>query len=94
MEIDTDRELRYGQMGLSMKENGRITRPMVMENLSMRMEMFMKENGSMIRLTARVFISTLMEQGIRVSGKMTCKMALESRCGLMVANMREITERG
>lgn len=46
---DMDQVHKYGQMGLSMRVNGSITRPMEEESSGMQTEMSTKVTGKMIR---------------------------------------------
>jgi hypothetical protein len=86
-----DTVLKSGQMGLGMRDNGRITEHMAMENLFMWMETSMKVTGSMTRRMDSEFTSMSTEQGTKVIGETTFNMARERRHGLMAQFMKENT---
>jgi hypothetical protein len=52
---------KFGKMVLSMMDNGKETKQMVMELLFMLMEIFMRVNGSMIKLMDMEHINMPME---------------------------------
>ena len=47
--LDKEKEDKYGQMALCMKDGGKIIKPMAEDDLFMQMEMSMMVNGSMIK---------------------------------------------
>ena len=57
VDSEMDTVLKFGQMGLGMRDNGRITEHMAMENLYMWMETSMKVTGSMTRRMDSEFTS-------------------------------------
>jgi len=86
---ELEKENKFGQMVRCMKGGGRITKPMVWEDLSMLMVMFMMEIGLMIRHTDLGCTVILMEQSTRANGKKTNNMAMVLKHGQMVQDMKE-----
>lgn len=90
---ERDMEYRNGLMVQNTKATGAETKPMVGENLSILTEMFMKEIGIIIKQMVKGHLLIRMEQNIKASGKMTSKMGLELKLGLMVLSTLEIIKR-
>ena len=81
-----------GPMELDMKESGKIIKHMGKENSFMSTGMYLKVafnyknqvNGRTIRLTVTESICTLMVQNIKATGKMTCKMDMVWKSGILL----------
>lgn len=93
MRSERDLEFKYGLMGLSMRETGRMIKLMARESSIMPMETFMMGNGETIKLMEKEPIHMLMELLIKVIGLMTNKTAMELRHGLMELDMRVTTKK-
>lgn len=93
MRSERDLEFKYGWMGLSMKETGRMIKLMARESSIMRMETFMMGSGETIKLMEKEPIHMPMERLIKVTGLMTNKMDTELRHGQMEPDMRAITKK-
>lgn len=74
MRSERDLEFKYGLMGLSMRETGRMIKLMARESFIMLMETFMMGNGETIKLMEKEPIHMPMEPLIRGIGLMTSKM--------------------
>ena len=81
------RESKSGQMALVTRDNGLMTRLMVMVSCTMLTETSMRVIGLMTKLMEGESTLTLMEQNIMVSGKMTSNTVMESRHGQMVPSL-------
>lgn len=80
---------KYGQMALSTKDTGRMTKPMAKEDLSMPMEMYMKVNGRMTRLMVMVSTCILTVLNMRDTGRRTNNTEKVGRPGLMGHSTKE-----
>ena len=77
MDWERDRELKYGQTGQNMKENGTTIKLMGKESFGMQMEMCTKEIGKTIKRMDMEFTFMLMVPNMRDIGKMIYKMDKE-----------------
>ena len=77
----------------SIKECGQMAKQQEKVNLYMLMVMFMMVSGKKIKLVVMVFIFTTMERNMKVNGLKTINMVMESKNGLMVAAMKECTNK-
>lgn len=73
-----DLVLLCGLIMLSMRANGRMTKPMDVVGSLMRMATFMKGNGPMIRRMVMGSINMSMEPHTRVTGRMIYMTVLEN----------------
>ena len=90
---ERDLEYRNGLMVQSTRATGVKTKPTVGGNLPTLTEISMREIGIMIKLMAKEHLHITMEQNIKGSGKMTSKMGLELKFGLMALSTLEIIMR-
>ena len=79
---------KFGPIAQNMKVIGEMTRPMVMENWCMRMEMSMKVSGIMIKLTGKAHTLMLMELTTMETGLMTSSTDGEWSRGPMAPNTK------
>lgn len=91
---DMEKESKSGQMGLFIRDGGKIIRPTVRAGSSMQMATSMMEPGLMIRLRVMESIGTSMELSTKVSGKMTNSTVKESKLGQMEQNTMAYTPKG
>ena len=84
--------LRFGQMGASMWDNGRIIKPTVREFFTTLMVMYMRESGSTTRQMVKELTLILMGPNMWESGKKTNKMVRGFRSGLTVRNTKDSTK--
>ena len=87
---ERDMEYRNGLMVQSTKATGVKTKPMVGENSPILTEISMKEIGIMIKQMVKEHLLIRMGQNIKASGKMTSKMGMELKVGLMALFTLEI----
>ena len=90
---ERDMEYRNGLMVQSTKATGVKTKQTVGGNLPILTEISMREIGIMIKQMAKEHLLIRMEQNIKASGKMTSKMGLELKFGLMALYTLEIIRR-
>jgi hypothetical protein len=69
MDLDKEKELRFGKTDLSMKVTGKVTWQMVKEGLSIQMVMFMKVSGLMTKLMEEVCTFIWTVPNMLVTGK-------------------------
>lgn len=93
MRSERDLEFKYGLMGRSMKETGRMIKLMAKESSTMLMEMFMMESGETIRRMEKEPIHMQMELLIKVIGLMTNRTVMGLRPGLMEPDTKGTTKK-
>ena len=87
-----DRDGKHGLMELATRACGSSTKPTAEEPFGTSTAISMKVNGLMTKLRVMASTHMQMEQNIKVSGKMICRTAGESKSGQMEANLRAITK--
>ena len=90
---DTAQVFKFGQMALSMKENGVSTKLTEVESSGMQMETFMRDSGRTTKQTAMVFTSMSTAQNTKVTGRTTSKMETVLRVGQMDRNIKAATKK-
>jgi DNA-binding Xre family transcriptional regulator len=83
--------IRYGQMALSMKAIGKMTKLTEEAGLYMQMVMSMKENGKTIKLMGLEHICIQMVHNMKDIGKKINSTVKVKKLGLMVPVTKEIT---
>jgi hypothetical protein len=88
---ETVKVTKSGLMGHSMRDTGRMTKPMAEEDLSMLMETCMKVSGKMIKLMDTESTCTQMVLNMRdIGGKISSTEKVRKH-GLMVHATKETT---
>ena len=82
--------LKHDLMEQDMKDNGKATELMALENFYMLMEMFMKENEEKIKQMAKEYIGKKMERVMKENEKMIYSMDMAKKFGLMEVDMKDI----
>ena len=77
-----DMEYNYGQMVLSMRDNGIITKQKERVLFGMLRETYMKGNLKMTRQMVLVFTLMLMDPSMKATGKTICKKDMVARSGV------------
>ena len=90
VQLDMVLECKYGLMEPSMKDTGRMGKPLEKENLFTLMEIFIKDNGKKIRHMAMECIYITMVQDMKDSGWKITNMDMVLRFGSTEASMRAI----
>ena len=83
-----ERAPRFGPMAPSTRANGGRTRRTGGEPSGTQTETFTRANGSMIRLRVKARIRMSMARSTLGLGKMTCRMGLGWKHGMMGVNMK------
>ena len=83
-----------GLMEAATRVNGKTIVPMGKENFGMQMVTFTRVTGRTTKLTVMAYINTPTEPNISVNGKMTNKMAKDSKLGPTAASIMASTSTG
>ena len=83
-------ELKFGQMGLNMKDNGKIIKLKEKVRFGMQKVMFMMENFKMIKQMDMEYIHMLMDQDMKDFGKMIYRKVTVVKFGVMELNIQEL----
>ena len=75
-------------MGPDTRESGKTAKDMGKASFSLLVEMFMRASGKRIKLTGMEHMFMQMELSMKGTGKMTYKMEMAQRNGMMAVNMR------
>ena len=84
MELEVEKENKFGQIFLSIKDTGKTIKLMVEEDWYTLMEMYIKEIGKMIKLMEKEYIDIKMGRHMLDNGLRIYNMVMEYKNKVMV----------